>query len=168
MIPGQPSTMQPRCGARPLLAPDEATGLVDDVLDTMQSLEAVLGEETDLIKAGRLAEALVYEPRKAELTSAYMQGLETVKANALTLARVAPDRITALKDAHGRFNKIITTNQAVLATARAVAEGLLRTLSSEIGGQSHGSNYAPPSGKPGTQHPVAAGRSGSLVLSKKI
>jgi hypothetical protein len=166
MMLDQPLPM--RRGARPLLAPEEASNLVDNVLETMQSLELVLGEETDLIKAGKLTEAMVHEPRKSELATAYMQGLESVKANVLTLARVAPERITALKDAHSRFSEIIGINQAALATARAVAEGLLRTLSSEMSNQVGGGNYAPPSNKQATMPSVAAGRSSSLVVSKSV
>lgn len=148
------------------LDPTEAKGLIPAVMSAMESLERLLAEETVLLKAGKVTEGLAHEARKAELAGAYMQGLEAIKANALFLSRVAPEQIAALKAAHGRFSAAVDLNQTVIATARAVSEGLLRTLASEAQSGTKASGYGPP-GK--TAEAARAGSMpSSLVMSKKI
>ncbi len=98
----------------------------------MRELEILLGRESDHIRVGRLAEGLAEAPQKTALAGAYLRGLQAVKANAVALARFAPEGIAALRDAHGRFSEVVAANQAVLATARSVSEGLLRNLSTEL------------------------------------
>lgn len=157
--------MSPAAAGREL-DPSEAKGLIPAVMAAMESLERLLAEETMLLKSGHVAEGLAHEARKAELAGAYMQGLEAIKANALFLSRVAPDQIAALKAAHGRFSTAVDLNQTVIATARAVSEGLLRTLAAEAGGGTKASGYGPP-GK-ATEPQRATGQPSSLVMSRKI
>lgn len=152
--------------ARRELDPIEAKGLIPAVMAAMESLERLLAEETVLLKSGRVAEGLAHEARKAELAGAYMQGLEAIKANALFLSRVAPEQVVALKAAHGRFSAAVDLNQTVIATARAVSEGLLRTLAAETGSGTKASGYSPPGQAPASARNAPAG--GSLVMSKKI
>ncbi|PIK72500.1 hypothetical protein CS379_13635, partial [Methylobacterium frigidaeris] len=113
---------------RPAPVADAAAAerLVAETLGTMRDLEALLGRESDHIRVGRLAEGLAEAPQKTALAGAYLQGLQAVKANAVALARFAPEGIAALREAHGRFSEAVAANQAVLATARAISEGLLR------------------------------------------
>lgn len=171
--PGPSHPLHRRAAERPLLAPEAALSVVTEVLETMERLEALLESETRLVKEGRIGEALSHEAEKANLATAYMQGLEQVKANALTLTRSAPERIADLKAAHGRFARAIETNQAVLATARAVSEGLMRALAVEAGITPAASGYAPGQPQPGnlsggTPSSGAAPRLGALVLSKSV
>ena len=77
----------------------EAEQLVAGVLATMGDLEALLEAETGHVRVGRFREGLSQEARKAELSAAYLQGLEAVKANAIALARFAPAALASLKDA---------------------------------------------------------------------
>jgi hypothetical protein len=144
--------------------PTEATGLVDTVIDTLSALSHVVGEETALMKDGKFNEALSREARKSELAGAYMKGLESVKANAVALARFAPTQVQRLKSAHSEFLELIETNQAVLATARAVSESIVRELARD----------ATPSMKPQGYGPGAAisqfqrASSGPLLVSKSL
>ena len=106
---------------RPRIAgPLEARALIEAVLETLAALSHLVGEETELVRAGRLPEAMAREPRKAELAGIYMRGVEQVKLNAVALARFAPEEVKRLKAAHIAFQTLIETNQIVLATARAV------------------------------------------------
>lgn len=171
--PGPSHPLHRRAAERPMLAPEAALAVVADVLATMERLESLLDAETRLVKEGRIGEALAHEAEKANLATAYMQGLEQVKANALTLTRNAPESIADIKAAHGRFARAIETNQAVLATARAVSEGLMRALAVEAGITPAASGYAPGQSQPGhmpggapSNH--AAPRLGALVLSKSV
>jgi hypothetical protein len=120
---------------------DDAAKLVGGVLETLQELEGVLNVETDLLSQGHLREGLECEPRKSELGGVYMQGLENIKANAVALARLAPAHIKTLKQAHHNFEQILDLNQTVLATAKAISEGLVKTLADEMSKQTRPTTY---------------------------
>ena len=94
----------------------------------MAALSHVVGEETELVRAGKLSDAMEREPRKTELAGIYMRGVEQVKLNAVALARFVPDQVKRLKSAHVAFQDLIEINQIVLATARAVSESIVRDL----------------------------------------
>jgi len=143
-----------------------AEALVAEVLGAMAALEAVLDAESGHVRAGRLREGLAEAERKAALAAAYMRGLETVKANAVALARFAPQGIEALKTAHRRFAEGVETNQAVLATARTVSEGLIKGLAKQVGESRAPSVYGRPVHAPSPYGRGAA--SGPLVLSRNL
>ena len=134
---------------------------------TMAELHAVLARESEGVRAGRLREALVDTGHKTALSAAYMTGLEAAKANAVALKRFAPAGIDALKLAQHSFAAAVETNQAVLATARMVSEGLIRTLADEIGRARTPTTYGVPSTSPS---PYGRGteRGGSLVFSRSL
>lgn len=145
----------------------EALDLANAILDTLSSLAQIIGEETQLMKDGKIAEALEREIRKTELAGLYMRGLETVKANAVALARFAPDEIQRLKVAHLEFGELLQTNQAVLATARAVSETIVRDLAKDAGRTSQPQGYGV-SGY-GAVAPAQQPRStGPMVISKSL
>lgn len=125
----------------------DAVTMVDDVISMLGALAHVVGEETALLKSGQLNAALDHEPRKGDLSGAYMRALQDVKANAVALARFVPDGIQRLKSAHAEFLDLIETNQAVLATARAVSETLMRDLAREANPQVRASGYGPGASK---------------------
>jgi hypothetical protein len=141
----------------------EAEALVDGTLATLAALEAVLAEETALIRVGKVAEALAGEERKGALAAGYFRALEAVKANAVALARFAPGASERLRAAHGAFGRTLEANRMVIATARAVAEGLIKTVSGELDRMSRPSTYG--RGLAAAAHPA---RSGPLVLSKTL
>jgi len=150
-------------GGRAIASPGEAEQLIAGVLDTIAALERLLAQETSLIRNGRIADALAHEPLKSDLAGQYMRELETLKANAIALARFAPAALETLKATHGRFSAIIDKNQAVLATARAVSESLIRSLAEEVGSATRPAGYAPASAGPRPVHGTT-----SLILSKKL
>lgn len=145
-----------------------AERLVAETLSTMRDLEALLGRESDHIRVGRLAEGLAEAGEKTALAGAYLQGLQAVKANAVALARFAPDGIAALREAHGRFSDAVAANQTVLATARSVSEGLLRTLSAEITRNAEPKGYGSGYGARPAPSPYGRTRSAPLVLSRSL
>jgi hypothetical protein len=121
--------------AEPLRVGDRVTAeaLVAGVLGNMAALEAVLAEEAAYVREGRLQEGVAAAEPKAALAAAYMQGLEAAKANAVALKRFHPEGVEALRTAHRRFTAAVEANQTVLASARTVSEGLIKTLAEEIG-----------------------------------
>ena len=154
----------------PLRIVDRAgTGaLVARVMETLDALEAVLARESDHIRVGRLHEGLAETERKTGLSAAYLQGLETIKANAIALTRFAPEGIEALKAAHRRFTKAVEANQMVLATARSVSEGLVKSLAEEVGRARAPTIYGRPSHAPSPYARAGHGGSQPLVLSRSL
>lgn len=144
----------------------EAEALIEAVLETLGSLSHVVGEETGLVKAGRLGEAMAREPRKSELAGVYMKGVEQIKLNAVALARFVPEKVKRLKAAHLSFQDLIETNQTVLATARAVSESIIRDLAADANRPTRAAGYGPTA-------TVGAGafarpNSGPMVISKSL
>ena len=157
------SAAQTHATATRILARDDAERLVASVLATMEDLEKVLAAETAHIRVGRIRDGLAEEAKKSELASAYMRGLETVKANAIALARFAPDAVEKLKAAHAGFSRIVETNQTVLATARAVSESLIKGVAEEMNRLSRPQGYGPAG--PQTERPQ---NSAPLILSRTL
>lgn len=143
-----------------------AQTFVRGLLATMIELEAVLTRESDGVRAGRIAQALTDSASKSELASAYMNGLEAAKANAIALARFAPEGLEALKAAQHRFAAVVETNQQVLATARAVSEGLIKALAEEVAKARTPTVYGRPSVSPSPYGRGAQG--GPLVFSRSL
>ncbi|MGO4668610.1 hypothetical protein [Bosea sp. 2RAB26] len=144
----------------------EAQALIEAVLETLGALSHVVGEETELVRAGKLSDAMEREPRKTELAGIYMRGVEQVKLNAVALARFVPDQVKRLKAAHVAFQDLIEINQIVLATARAVSESIVRDLASEANRPMRAAGYGPTA-------TVGAGafvrpNSGPLVISRSL
>ncbi|KQP50543.1 hypothetical protein ASG40_11815 [Methylobacterium sp. Leaf399] len=145
-----------------------AIALVAQVMADLQALEAVLDAETALVRQGRLRDGLGAVERKTALMGAYLQGLEAAKANAIALARFAPEGIEGLKAAHRRFTGVVETNQIVLATARSVAEGLVKTLATEMSRSRVATVYGMPSNAPSPYGRAGAARSQPLMLSRNL
>ena len=124
--------LEQQAPAARILGRDDAERLVAGVLATMADLEKVLANETAHVRVGRIRDGLAEEAKRSELASAYMRGLEAVKANAIALARFAPEALARLKAAHGAFGRVVETNQTVLATARAVSENLVKGVADEM------------------------------------
>ena len=99
-----------------------AEDLIGSVLSDMRELEATLGAETAQVRVGRIRDGLASEAKKGELAARYLRGLEAVKANAVALARFAPEAVDGLRAAHASFGRTVEENRIVLATARAVSE----------------------------------------------
>jgi hypothetical protein len=144
----------------------DARALVEAVIEALGGLSHIVGEETALLRAGKLREAMEREPRKTELAGIYMRGVEQVKLNAVALARFAPEQVRRLKAEHGAFQTLIETNQMVLATARAVSESIVRDLATDANRSMRAPGYGPAA-------TVGAGafarpNAGPLVISRNL
>jgi hypothetical protein len=142
-----------------------AERLVAEALAAIAALEAVLAEETALIRAGRLREGLANDARKAECAARYHTGTETLKANAIALARFHPAGIARLREAHARLAAGVEANQAVLATARAVSESVVKSLAVELDRSSRPQTYG--AGAP-SRSPYGAVRAAPLMVSRSL
>jgi hypothetical protein len=117
--------------APPVSAAD-ARKLAEGLMEVMTSLLEAIENETALVRAGKLREAMALEPRKTELSRRYAGMIGVVRNNRDCLARVSPDLIKALHRHHDTFRAMLQVNLTVLATAHAVSEGVIRGVNAEM------------------------------------
>ncbi|MGH6738525.1 MAG: hypothetical protein ACREDY_05735, partial [Bradyrhizobium sp.] len=118
---------QPTAVPTPVAAtPAEARKLAESLMDVMSELLGVIERETELIRAGKIREAMAFEPNKTELSRRYVGVLTHLKASHKYLAQAAPELLTALHRHHDVFRSMLQINLTVLATAHAVSESIVR------------------------------------------
>ena len=112
--------------------PAAARKLAENLMDAMSALLAVIERETELVRAGKLREAMTTEPRKAELSRNYVNAVGQLKASQQQLAQVAPELLKTLHRHHELFRSMLQINLTVLATAHAVSESIVRGVNAEM------------------------------------
>jgi hypothetical protein len=110
----------------------EARKLAEDLMEAMTALLGVIERETELVRAGKLREAMASEAKKAELSRHYVGAVGRLKASQKYLAQVAPELLTTLHRHHDVFRAMLQINLTVLATAHAVSEGIVRGVNTEM------------------------------------
>jgi hypothetical protein len=118
--------------ARPIETEADAKTAIVGLTAVMDDLDAVVTEETELVRAGHLRKASDLGRKKAELSSLYFKTVEGLKANGKLLSRLVPQDIGALARRHELLQGVLKTNLMVLATAHAVSEGIMRRLSGDL------------------------------------
>jgi hypothetical protein len=154
---------QPQAASAVAAPPAEARRLAENLMDAMSALLAVIERETELVRAGKLREAMTSEPRKAELSKNYVNAVGQLKANQKFLAQAAPDLLKTLHRHHDVFRSMLQVNLTVLATAHAVSESIVRGVNAEMQRRSMPNTYTA-AGKraaPGPRHitPLSVSRS---------
>ena len=152
----------PTPAAVPIASAAEGALLIARLAEAMASLLAVLEEETQLVRAGRISDVARIEPRKSDLARRYVADAGAVRTNALYLARETPREFDDLRRHHEQFRAVLQINLAVLATAHAVSEGIIRGAAGELARKTAPQTYGA-SGRataPGTKAcpPVAVSR----------
>lgn len=141
----------------------EARNLAENLSRAMTSLLAILEQETEFVRAGRLREAMAVEEQKGELSRTYMAAVTLLKANQPFMKTHTPDLLAKLQQSHEAFREKLQTNLTVLATAHAVSEGIIRGVNGEMQRRSMPSTYtaAGTRNAPGPRHvtPLAVSRS---------
>ena len=145
------SKIQPK----PIESAAEGENLVRHLLAAMDALVATVEQETRLVRAGKLKEAIALEAAKSELARLYVTDTAQVKANLPTLSKQVPDLLAALRQQHDTFNALLQINLTVLATAHAVSEGLIRGAHSEVARKNAPQTYGN-SGRPTAPPKTAA------------
>ena len=118
--------------ARAIASPAEARKLAEELMDVMSGLLGVIERETELVRAGKIREAIALEGEKGELSRRYMVTVERLKTSQKYLAQVSPELLTTLRRHHDTFRAMLQINLTVLATAHAVSEGIVRGVNTEI------------------------------------
>jgi hypothetical protein len=97
-----------------------------------EALLGVIERETELVRAGKLREAMAFEPQKTELSRRYVAVISHLKANQKCMALIAPDLLKTLHRHHDVFRSMLQVNLTVLATAHAVSESIVRGVNAEM------------------------------------
>ena len=124
---------QPLPSAIPLAAtPADARKLAEGLMEVMSALLGVIERETELVRAGKVREAMALEPNKTELSRRYVGTIAHLKSSQSYLARATPELLTTLHRHHDVFRAMLQVNLTVLATAHAVSEGIVRGVNTEM------------------------------------
>jgi hypothetical protein len=116
----------------PIASAADARTAIAQLTEVMDGLQAVVTEETRLVRAGQLRKATGLGPRKSQLSGLYFKAAEQLKANGKFLAQAVPQDVGTLARRHELLQAELKTNLVVLATAHAVSEGIMRRLSGDI------------------------------------
>ena len=101
-------------------------------MEVMSALLAIIERETELVRAGKVREAMQLEEQKNELSRRYVVVVENLKNAQKHLAQVAPELLATLRRNHETFRAMLAINLTVLATAHAVSEGIVRGVNAEV------------------------------------
>ncbi|MEJ1160983.1 flagellar protein FlgN [Prosthecomicrobium sp. N25] len=147
-----------------VMTPAGAESILAELDATMDGLIGVIEEETRLVRAGALLQAGDMAIDKSRLAAAYVRIRSRVKANSVALARHAPAAVEAMRAKHALFAELLKVNLAVLATARDVAEDIVRNVSDAVGRQAGPRTYGPGS----TVRPSAETGARGLALDRNL
>jgi hypothetical protein len=127
------SQRQPASAPIPIAStPAEARKLAENLMDVMSALLGVIERETELVRAGKIREAMAFEPQKTELSRRYVNVVAHMKASQEYLSQAAPELLTTLHRHHDVFRAMLQINLTVLATAHAVSESIVRGVNTEV------------------------------------
>jgi hypothetical protein len=159
---------QPQRQAAPAPIPTAASAgdarkLAEDLMDVMTALLGVIERETELVRAGKLREAMAFESKKSDLSRRYVSAVAHLQARQKYLAQTAPELLTALHRHHDVFRAMLQINLTVLATAHAVSESIVRGVNTEMQSRNVPNTYTSAGRRaaPGPRHmtPLAVSRS---------
>ncbi len=116
----------------PVASATEAEQVITRLNAVMDDLLAVVVEETELLRGGKLGDATKLGTRKAELARLYIEDAERLKEGKSTFAQAMPETLEMLRRRHEDFRARLQVNLTVLATAHAVSESIIRGVSGEL------------------------------------
>ncbi len=128
----QPQRQEPQSPHPIATTAAEARALAENLMEVMSALLGVIERETELVRAGKLREAMALEPEKTALSRRYVGAVGHLKASQKFLAQSAPELLTTLHRHHDTFRAMLQVNLTVLATAHAVSEGIVRGVNAEM------------------------------------
>ena len=121
--------------------PLEARKLAEALLQTMDALLKLIEQETELVRAGKIREAILLDSAKSDLSRRYVSAIAGLRANQRYMAQATPDLLATLHRHHDTFRAMLQVNLTVLATAHAVSEGIVRGVNGEMQRRAAPSTY---------------------------
>jgi hypothetical protein len=158
-----PQPQQPPTPAPAASTVAEARKLAEDLMGGMSALLGVIERETELVRAGKLREAMALEAKKTELSRRYTSTVAQLKTSQQYLSQIAPELLATLHRHHDVFRAMLQINLTVLATAHAVSESIVRGVNTEVQRRNIPNTYTSAGRRavPGPRHmtPLAVSRS---------
>jgi hypothetical protein len=152
----QPAPQAAAAAPQAAQTPAEARKLAEGLMEAMNALLGVIEQETALVRAGNVREAIRLEPKKTELSRRYITTILVLKASHKYLTQSTPELLSALHRHHDVFRAMLQVNLTVLATAHAVSEGIIRGVNIEMQRRNIPQTYtaAGVRAAPGPRHPA--------------
>lgn len=138
-----------------------ALGRLDEAID---ALDALVVQESALVRAGRLVEVAGLAARKEELARRYHADAQRIKECLPRLRGEIGGLIEQARTRHGQFRIRLQASLTVLATAHAVSEGIVRGLSQELNRKAAPQTY----GASGRATPAQSAYASPLALSRTL
>jgi len=126
---------------QPITSEAEAEAVMAEIGKLMAELCEIVEQETALVRSGQLTSAGKVAQRKAELARVFVNQATRMRASTRYLVRTAPKLLDTLRGQHDQFSAELQVNLTVLSTARAVSEGILRGVASELARRSTVQTY---------------------------
>jgi len=147
----------------PTMSAADAAMLMARLMQAMDTLVAMIEEETALVRVGRLREAALIERDKGDFARSYVTDMTRLSASRAALEKVPPAQARAFRERHAQFHNLLRINMTVLATAHAVSEDLIRGVSGELARraapQTYGATGRPAVPSKSAIQPLAVSRS---------
>jgi hypothetical protein len=112
--------------------PAEARKLAENLMDVMSALLGVIERETELVRAGKIREAMTFEAKKTDFSRRYATTVAHLKVSQKYLSQASPELLKTLHRHHDVFRAMLQINLTVLATAHAVSESIVRGVNTEM------------------------------------
>jgi hypothetical protein len=110
-------------------------------LGVLDSLVAVMNEETTLLRAGRFRETGPVTAEKTALAQDYVGLVRSIQRQTGRLLKEAPEEVRLLRAGHERLATQMAENLKVLATARAVTDEVLTDVAAALGQRNQARTY---------------------------
>ena len=127
-----PVTQAAAIAKTPIASTEDAHRLVTAIEHIMDALDEILSEETDLLKDGKLDEALDLVEAKNQLSIQYMLLQKAIANNAALVRQMVPQDTEQLTRRHHMFQSTLQANLAVIATARQVSAELIGGINDQV------------------------------------
>jgi hypothetical protein len=159
----QHQTQRQQPVAPPAFTQADVRRFAAELVDVMDTLLKIIERETELVRAGKVTEAIALDAKKTELSRHYVNIVSALKTNRDYLKATAPELLTTLHRHHDVFRAMLQINLTVLATAHAVSEGIVRGVNAEMQRRNIPQTYTANGQRamPGPRHitPLAVSRS---------
>jgi hypothetical protein len=146
-----------------IATPADAEAVMTRLTQAMDTLVAMVEEETALVREGHLREAALIERDKDDFARSYVTDMTRLAASRAVFSKVSPEQVTTFRERHAQFHELLRTNMTVLATAHAVSEDIIRGISGELARkaapQTYGASGRHSAPGPSTIQPLAVSRS---------
>jgi hypothetical protein len=155
----RPTAMQPSVSN-----PADARKLADALMQIMDSLLKLIEQETELVRAGKIREAMALDASKSDFSRRYVSAIAGLRANQRYMSQTTPDLLAALHRHHDTFRAMLQVNLTVLATAHAVSEGIVRGVNVEMQKRTVPSTYT----SAGNRNTAGTRHAAPLTLSRTL